>query len=69
MRFFSIFLGGLAVTSGVRILEFTLRMKGEIHNDQGNEINSEFANYSHGGSKFTVESVWWISAGLPDKKL
>ena len=69
LRFFSIFLGGLAVTSGVRILEFTLRMKGEIHNDQGNEKNSEFANYSHGGSKFTLGSFLWISTGLKDKKL
>ena len=57
------------MTSGARILDFTPTMKGEIDNDQANEKNSEFANYSHGGSKFTVESVWWISAGLPDKKL
>ena len=31
------------MTSGVRILDFTPRMKGEIDNDQENEIDSEFA--------------------------
>ena len=69
MRFFSIFLGGLAVTSGVRILDFTPRMKGEIDNDQGNENHSDFGIVTPRGSKFTFGSVSWISAGIKDKKV